>query len=130
MEIRARLDYVKKALKLYQAVLAFVYDSRRDPVDYIERLMWSVAPAFEPLAGIIGVDASAYNVEEVRKAFDVDHLVVPAVMFFLHGRRVWQQQGLFYNIEYDKLAIRVGIRKALEAWGIKPAQLGLKLHLL
>ncbi len=127
MKLRVKLGELRGLLRDYRGVFVLVYDSRVQDVEYIERLLRAVSQAFEPSVPVVGVDVASEK--HALEWFSIDERT-PLLLFFVEGKRVWMQHGLFYDLRYDKLAIRLGIRNALERWGLKPVELGIRLYLL
>ncbi len=123
-------ERVRRAILTNRALLLVVYDSKKHENRYIRMLLRSIEPAFEPEVPIIHVDLN--DLEEGKKrelltALRVRESNLPLLRLYYEGRELWSQLGLFYSIAQDREALRRGIWIALEHWGLKPLDLGLKL---
>ncbi|AEM37975.1 hypothetical protein Pyrfu_0103 [Pyrolobus fumarii 1A] len=120
-----RSDVVERMLKMHRALLMLVYNSNKDSPEYIRKLSEVLSPAFEPHVPLVRVDVSSDS--KLLNLLEIEDRMLPMLILFLEGVSIWRQYGLFYNLAYDKQAVRIGVKRALEVRGLKPRDLGLNL---
>lgn len=121
---------LERMIKTNDALLLVVYDSRKHEKRYIRLLTENIAPAFEPEVPIVRLDLGELDDREARAILEmlgVNGSSLPLLRLYYRGKPVWTQYGLFYRYAVDREALRQGLWVSLEAWGLTPRQLGIKL---
>lgn len=121
---------VERLIRTNDAVLIVVYDSKQHEKRYIRMLTENIAPAFEPEIPILRIDLSVLSEDEAArllKMLGISRGDLPILRLYYRGRPIWNQYGLFYRYVADREALRQGLWVSLEAWGLTPRQIGIKL---
>lgn len=121
---------LERMIKTSDALLLVVYDSRKHEKKYIRLLTENIAPAFEPEIPVIRLDLGELDEHEAKAILDmlsVSSSSLPLLRLYYQGKPIWNQYGLFYRYAADREALRQGLWVSLEAWGLTPRQLGIKL---
>ena len=121
---------VERIIRTNRALLLVVYDSGKHEQRYMRMFLRSIEPAFEPEVPIIYMDLRDLDENkrnEILSRLRIGASDLPLLRLYYNGDMLWSQFGLFYSLSVDREAMRRGIWVALEKWGLKPLDLGLKL---